>query len=252
VIATAALSLVDVLRYRDNVRAEGVLAAAVVGRSGETDKHTESFLVRAAGALAADAGHWSRAEHLLHDSLATATSSASRRSESRSLEELARLAWARGDLAAARATVDHASNMSREAGHAINWARCAALRADIALAEQDYGLALVLLDDAAAAVGPGYPALADRVVHPRRARLARLQQNHALAERHLAATSVLEHASGLTPDRVVYLVELALLAAERGNRRRALKLADLVAASAHQAGQTLPTPEKDRLHALHG
>jgi predicted ATPase/DNA-binding SARP family transcriptional activator len=252
VIATAAISLIDVLRYRDSARAHRILASVVAGRSGETDRHTESFLLRSAGALAADTGQWSRAEHLLHESLTTATSSASRRSESRSLEELARLARARRNYAAAAAFADDATNMAKDAGHANNWARCAALRADVALDEHDNRLAALLLDDAATAVGPGYPALADRTVHPRRARLARHQRDFALAEHHLAAASVLEHASGLTPDRVVYLVELALLALERGNPARALDLADLVDVAAHRAGLTLPLPEQERLHALRG
>ncbi len=69
VLAAAALSLFDVLRYRDSARAQLGLASVVVDRSGELDRHTESFLLRAAGALAVDAGHWSRAEQLLRDFL---------------------------------------------------------------------------------------------------------------------------------------------------------------------------------------
>jgi predicted ATPase/DNA-binding SARP family transcriptional activator len=250
VLATAAISAVDVLRYRDSAQAQRVLASLIVSRAGDTDRHTESFILRASGALAADAGQWTRAEQLLLDSLTNATSFPSRRSESRSLEELARLAWARGDVAAAARRADRAISMSRDAGHAINWARCAALRADVALEEHDHERARLLLDDADTALVGGNPALAQRLVQPRRARLSRLQGNVALARRHLHVASVLERENGLTPDRVVHLTELATLARECGDTGRAVELADVLTEAASRVGITLPRPEQARLDAV--
>ncbi len=249
-LATASTSLFDVLRYRDAPRARRVIASLLEHQAGKTDRITESFSLRAAGALAADAGEWSRAEQLLSDSLAAATSFPSRRTESRSLEELARLAWARGNLAAAASLSDQAVSMSREAGHAINWARCAALRADIALDESDHDRARRLLDEADAALRSGSPEQATRIVEPRRARLSRLSGDADLAAQHLDAASALRDAAGLTPDRLVYLVESAGLAAQCGDAEVAAALAGEVVGAARRVGIQLPVPEQRRLDAL--
>ncbi len=250
IVAMASMSLVDLLRYRDALRARRVLTSLVADRAREADRHTESFILRAAGALATDAGEWSQAEQLLHDSLAAATRYPSRRSESRSLEELARLAWARGDLPAAASLADQALSMSREAGHAINWARCAALRADVALEESDCDRARLVLDEADAAVRSGNPGLARRIVEPRRARLSRITGSAELAARHLDAASALRHAVGLPPERVVYLVELAGVAACRGDAALAAESAEALVSAARSVGITLPRPEQHLLDAL--
>ena len=250
ILATASMSLVDVLRYRDGARARRVLTSLIADRARETDRFTESFILRAAGALAADAGEWAQAERLLHDSLAAATSFPSRRTESRSLEELARLAWARGHLAAAASLADQAVAMSKGAGHAINWARCAALRADVALEEFDCDRARGLLDEADTALRTGSPEQATRIVEPRRARLSRLTAMAERAEQHLSAASALSHAKGLTPDRTVYLVESAALAAERGDAASVAEFADEAVGAARRVGIRLPLPEQRRLDAL--
>ena len=174
VIATASLALVDVLRHRDPSRASSLLSSSWDDATGMADSHLASFMHRARGFLASDAGRWAEAEEQLTESLQLARALGSRRSESRSLEELGRLAWARGELDAAAGFAEEATRLSRDAGHAINWLRCAAHLADIVLEHGDLGRARLLLVEAEATVASGHPDLAVQLVAPRQARLNRL------------------------------------------------------------------------------
>jgi predicted ATPase/DNA-binding SARP family transcriptional activator len=249
VLAWASLAMVDVLRYRDPPRAH-VLVSTSWDDAARRDSNTASFVLRAIGFLAADAGRWAEAEEHLTESLELATRLGLRRSESRSAEELALLSWARGDLAAAAEYGTRAVQLSIEVGHAINWVRCAAVLADIAMERGEMDSARRLLAEAETAVQQGYPALAVRMVLPRRARFARLSGNAEEAISHLGAASVLEHADGLTPHRIVFLIELAYAAASQGDRERLTQVTGRLARDATRIGLRLPQPEVRHLEAL--
>jgi predicted ATPase/DNA-binding SARP family transcriptional activator len=250
VVDTATLALAEFLRYRLPRRAHALVSSAWQHSAPMPEPYTASFILRVIGFLAANAGRWSEANECLTESLALATRARSRRSESRTLEELARLALAQGDVAEATSFADRATRLSRESGHALNWSRCAALLATIVLEQDDHERARRLLDEAAAALQPSYPSLAIRTVAPRRARLARLAGLPERAGPYLFAAAELEHAEGLMPDRVIYLVESAHDAAHRGDNGRAAELSMMLTRDAGRIGLHLPRPEVHHLGRL--
>lgn len=249
VLATATISLVDVLRHRDARRAHALLAGAV-DEGWTAEPHLASFVRRAFGFLAADAGSWLEAEQHLVASLALARQAGSTRSESRTLEELARLAWARGAIADAAAFAEDATRLSRNAGHAINWARCAALLSDVLSGLGDRHRAWDLLAEAEPAVGTRDAELAAIRFEPRRARLARLDGDSEGAARHVGAASALASAEMLTPDRVIYLVESAYAAA--GDPAAVASIGATIDTAAERVGLRLPEPERRLLDDLTG
>ena len=117
-LSTLARGLADVLRHRDTAGASAVVQDLLA--EGVELGPLESFVVREVGALAADAGQWVEAEDQLHESLRLARGSASPRSEGRGLEELARLGYARDDLAEALQLAHRATAIARRAGHALD------------------------------------------------------------------------------------------------------------------------------------
>ena len=92
VITSATLSLAETYRFRDPKRARELLRPALEVAS---DRHLASFLQRALGFLAIDSGNYLDAESLFQKSLVAARELGSGRSQSRSHEGLATLAWAR-------------------------------------------------------------------------------------------------------------------------------------------------------------
>ena len=241
-LCTLALSLADVLRHRDTAGASAVVQDLLV--EGVDLGSLESFVVRELGALAADAGQWVEAEDRLHDSLRLARGSASPRSEGRSLEELARLGYARDDLTEALRLAHDATAIARRQGHALNLARCAALQTDIALALGDTVTAGELLGEVEHAVRPEYPALATRTAAPRYARRARLRGDLASASEQLRRARDLNTAASLTPDRVCYLVERCLAHRAIGNTHSERSTRDTLLSAAAKVGLRLPIPEE--------
>ena len=250
VVYAATLSLVDVLRHRDPHRARDLLSPAWDDDAHAIDSNLASFLHRAAGFLDADAGNWARAEAALGRSLALAQSLGSRRSEARSMEELGLLAWRSGDLDQAQHLAQHATRLSRDSGHTINWVRCAAQQVDVALEQGDLEGARALLVQAEAAAGTGYPALAQRMLAPRQVRLARMDGDAGSVARHLARIPETGEGMGLPPARVVHLIELAHAAARQGDRRLVVRHTDQLLHAAQRIGLTLPAPEQRRVKEL--
>jgi predicted ATPase/DNA-binding SARP family transcriptional activator len=250
VLVTALLVLTDLLRYRDARRARAHVAHILTEYEPTTDAYTGSFVLRAAGALDADAGHWKPAQERLTESLTLATRASSLRSRSRSLEELARLSWRRDDLQSAAASAGSATRLAHETGHTLNWVRCAGLAADIALEVGDLARAGSLLDEAEAAAGSSDQQLAVQTTAPRRARWARLSGRPDDAEQYLESAAPLEQAAGLSPDRVVYLLEAAQSARHRGQLRRTTALVQALRDAALVVGIEIPTPERRRLNEL--
>lgn len=250
VLAFASLTLVDVLRHRDARRARTHAEALLVEHGFLDDPFTASFVLRAVGMLEADRGEWTRGEELLDASLAAASDAASRRSESRSLEELARLGWARGDLTSAAERIASATTLARESGHALNLARCTALSADITLAHGETGHAEDMLGQAETALGRHYPDYALRLLSPRRARAARLAGRGDETARRVEATSALDGADGMAPERVVHLVERAHLAFRQGDIEQTRRWVDVLVRDAGRVGVRLPEPERRLLDEL--
>jgi len=248
VLVTGLLVLTDVLRHRDARRALAHVEEMLTGQQ-DTDAFTGSFVLRAAGALDADAGRWEPAERRLTASLELADRAASLRSRSRSLEELARLAWRRGQLPAAAAAAETATRLAQETGHILNWVRCAALATDVALELGDLARAGALLDQVEAASGAGHRQF-ELAIAPRRARWARLSGHPGDADAHLRRAASLEGAGGLTPDRVVYLVEAAHAARSRGLPARTATLVQALDQATVAVGVELPAPERRHLDQL--
>jgi len=244
VLVTVLLVLTDVLRYLDARRArthrQDLLAVYDLGMS----EHAGSFALRASAALDADAGHWDSAQEALETSLELARSAASLRSQSRSLEELARLAWRRDDLSQAAVSADSATRLAQETGHNLNTVRCAGLSADIALEIGELSQAALCIAQAEAA---SHHQFALHTTAPRRARHARLNGQLDDAETHLTSVAHLEQTAGLSPDRLVYLIEAAQCAQARGQARRAAALAQAVNDAAEQVGIDIPSPERRHL-----
>ncbi|GAB3595703.1 BTAD domain-containing putative transcriptional regulator [Angustibacter peucedani] len=244
------LTLSDLLRFRDAPRARRHMAELLDICDPDADAYTGSFVLRAAGSLDADAGDWERATQRLTASLALANRAASLRSQSRSLEELARLSWSRGEVGAAAGPADAATRLARETGHRLNLVRCAGLAADIALEVGDLERANSLLDQAETADASGSARLTQEKTAPRRARLARLSGRPGDAERHLQLVGHLALATGLLPDRVVYLVEAAYSSWHRGDNAHAQDMVDALRRAADAAGLGLPLPERRYLDAV--
>ncbi len=240
-LSTLALSLADVLRHRDTAGASAVVQDLLA--EGVELGPLESFVVREVGALAADAGQWVEAEDQLHESLRLARGSASPRSEGRSLEELARLGYARDDLAEALQLAHRATAIARRQGHALNLARCAALETDIALALGNTVTAGALLGEIEHAVGPDYPALAARTLAPRFARRARQLGDLATATAQLERARALDSAVPLSPDRIGYLVERCLARRANGDTPGARSAVETLLSAAATVGLRLPIPE---------
>jgi tetratricopeptide (TPR) repeat protein len=238
------LMLTDLLRYRDARRARGRVETVLTEYDPDTDAYTGSFVLRAAGALDADAGKWGPARQRLTASLELATRAGSLRSRSRSLEELARLSWGIGDLEPAAASAEAAARLAQETGHALNWVRCAGLAVDIALELGDLARAGALLDEAEDAAGSSHQQFAVQTTAPRRARWARLSGRPDEAERYLRAADSLELAAGLTPDRVVYLLEAAHAARRSGLPQRTADLVQALRDATAIVGIELPAPER--------
>ena len=172
------------------------------------------------------------------------------RSQSRSHEGLAALAWARGALVTAAAEAEHALRISRDAGHAYNWGRCAALLADVLIEQGDITRARHVLGTAISAIEGQDRDFALRVLSPRQARAARLSGRTTDAAAALARAKPVQHPDQLAPERVVYLVEDAL--ASLGNRdhvRAGHLISDLIAQAA-RLGLVIPLPERNRINAL--
>lgn len=250
VLVTAMLVLTDVLRYRDARRARTHVEDILAEYDPGTDAHTGSFVLRAAGSLDADAGRWAPAEQRLTESLALATRAASLRSRSRTLEELARLSWSRDDLKPAAVSAEDATRLAQETGHVLNWVRCAGLAADIALELGDLARADALLTQAEAAAANSHQPFMLQMTAPRRARWARLSGQPDEAERHLQSVATLERAAGLSPDRVVYLLEAAHDARRRGHLGRSAAIVQVVHDTTAVVGIELPTPERRHLREL--
>ena len=250
VMVTAMLVLTDVLRYRDARRARARVEDILAEYDPDLDAYTGSFVLRAAGALDADAGRSALAEGRLTASLALATRAASLRSRSRSLEELARLAWRRDDLQVAAASAESATRLARETGHTVNWVRCVGLAADISLELGDLAHARTLLDEVELAAGSSHRQVTLRTTAPRRARWARLSGRPDEAEHHLQSVASLEQAGGLSPDRVVYLLEAAHCAHGGGLHRRTAAMVQALTVASADVGIELPVPERRHLGEL--
>ncbi|WP_426563318.1 BTAD domain-containing putative transcriptional regulator [Angustibacter sp. McL0619] len=244
VLVMALLTLSDLLRYRDARRAHDHMEELLGIYDPDADAYTGSFVLRAAGSFDADAGDWDRAEQRLTASLALANQAASLRSQSRSLEELARLSWRRGDVVAATEPAESATRLARETGHTLNLVRCAALAADIALEVGDLARADALLGQAETADDSRSQRFKLQKTAPRRARLVRLSGRPDDAERHLQAVVHLERATGLLPDRVVYLLEAAYSARHRGDHDRARAMVDALRDAVAAVGLDLALPER--------
>jgi hypothetical protein len=249
VVVTVLLVLTDVLRYRDARRARTHRQDLLVAYDRGLGPHTGSFVLRAAGALDADAGHWDQAERCLTTSLELATRAASLRSQSRSLEELARLAWRKDDLRQAAVSAEAATRLAQETGHSLNMVRCAGLAADIALEVGDLPQAAMRIAQAESA---GHDQFSLQTTAPRRARHCRLTGRLDEAEGHLASVVQLEQAAGLSPDRLVYLVEAAQCAQAGGQARRAAVLVQALHDAAESVGIELPAPDRRRLAEVTG
>lgn len=241
VLSTLALGKADVLRHRDTAGALAVVHD-LLGEGVELGS-LESFVVRELGALAADAGRWVEAEDQLRESLRIARGSASRRSEGRSLEELARLGYARDDLAEGLRLAHDATAVARSQGHALNLARCAALETDFALALGDTVTAGELLGETEHALRPGYPALAIRTLPPRFARRARLRGDPDSASEQLERARVLDAAVPLSQDRIGYLVERCLADRATGDTHGEQRAVETLHSTATKVGLRLPIPE---------
>lgn len=134
VIAGATCSLAESLRFRDPDRARRLLRDGLTSIEQAGDRHTAAFVQRNLGFLAIDRGDWSDAESWLAASLEGARHAGSQRSEGRSREAFAELAWARGDLDTAAAHARRAVQLGRDAGHLYNWARSSARLGEILIA----------------------------------------------------------------------------------------------------------------------
>ena len=246
----AILSLIDLLRYRDPVRARSLVHEVRDDAVGMQDSHLAAFTARALGFLHADAGRYDLAAEALTESLELAARSGSSRNQARTLEELARMAWAQADIDRADGFAIRATALSRDGGHALNWARCATLLSDVRLCAGDRAAAAELLAEAEQAIGPNYPDLAMRMLLPRRARLARLRGDLHQAAHHLGHARALDDAEGLTPDRITYLIEAAHEAAANGGDGRQRTLIDTITSACSRLGLVVPEPELTYLRAL--
>ena len=247
VITSATLSLAETYRFRDPKRAHELLKPALETAS---DRHLASFLQRALGFLAIDSGNYLDAEGLLQKSLVAARELGSGRSQSRSHEGLAALAWARGDLVTAAAEAEHALRISRDAGHAYNWGRCAALLADVLIEQDDITRADHILDTAISAIDGHDRNFALRVLSPRQARAARLSGHATDAAAALAHARPVQHLDQLAPERVVYLIEDALASLGNRDHVRAGHLTRDLIAQATRLGLVMPLPERNRINTL--
>ena len=247
VCATNNIALFEALRYRDPARARTLALAALDELNQIDESHYAAFAFRALGFLDAGAGRWHPAQAHLDKALDLATRSGSTRNEARTLEELARLAWARGEIVDALGHALDALTLSRDGGHSINQVRCAALLADIHTHRGDLLHASSALDDAERAVAGGYRDLALRAVAPRRARIARIMRDADAARHHLDAVRFFDAADALDPDRVVYLVESAHAALTPTARANAL---DRLTSALSRLALVLPAPEQDYLDQL--
>ena len=247
VIISATLSLAETYRFRDPKRARELLRPALEVAS---DRHLASFLQRALGFLAMDSGNYLDAESLFQKSLVAARELGSGRSQSRSHEGLATLAWARGDLVTAAAEAEHALRISRDAGHAYNWGRCAALLADALIEQGDITRAGHVLDTAISAIEGHDRDFAQRVLSPRQARVARLSGRTSDAAAALARARPVQHPDQLAPERVVYLIEDALASLGNRDHARAGHLASNLIAQAARLGLIMPLPERNRINTL--
>ena len=247
VITSATLSLAETYRFRDPKRARALLRPALKAAS---DRHLTSFVERALGFLAIDSGNYLDAESLLQKSLVVGRELGSGRSQSRSHEGLAALAWARGDLVTAATEAEHALRISRDAGHAYNWGRCAALLADVLIEQGDITRAGHVLDTAISAIEGLDRNFALRVLSPRQARAARLSGRTRDAEAALARARPVQRSDQLAPERVVYLIEDALATlGDRDDVRAGHLIRDLIAQAA-RLGLVMPLPERNRINTF--
>ena len=247
VITGAILSLAETYRFRDPKRARELLRPALEV-AGE--RHLASFLQRALGFLAIDSGNYLDAESLLQKSLTVARELGSGRSESRSHEGLAALAWARGELVPAAAEAQHALRLSRDAGHAYNWGRCAARLADVLIEQGDITRAGHVLDTAFSAIEGHDHNFAVRVLSPGLARAARLSGHARDASAALARARPVQIPDQLAPERVTYLIEEAFAAlGDRDDVRAGCLTRDLMAQAA-RLGLVMPLPERNRINTL--
>jgi predicted ATPase/DNA-binding SARP family transcriptional activator len=247
VVISATLSLAETYRFRDPKRARELLTPALEVVS---DRHLASFLLRALGFLAVDSGNYLDAESLLQKSLVAARELGSGRSQSRSHEGLAALAWAKGDLVTAAAEAEHALRISRDAGHAYNWGRCAALRADVLIEQGDITRAGHVLGTAISAIEGHDRDFTRRVLAPRQARVARLSGRTSDAAAALARARPVQRPDQLAPERVVYLIEDALASLGNRDHARAGHLASDLIAQAARLGLVMPLPERNRINTL--
>jgi tetratricopeptide (TPR) repeat protein len=247
VITSATLSLAETYRFRDPKRARELLRPALEVVS---DRHLASFLQRALGFLAVDSGNYLDAESLLQKSLVAARELGSGRSQSRNHEGLAALAWATGDLVTAAAEAEHALRISRDAGHAYNWGRCAALLADVLIEQGDITRAGHVLDTAISAIEGHDRNFALRVLSPRQARAARLSGRPTDAVAALARARPVQHPDQLAPERVVYLIEDAFASLGDRDHVRAGHLTSDLIAQAARLGLVMPLSERNRINTL--
>jgi hypothetical protein len=160
------------------------------------------------------------------------------------------LAWAQCDIERADGFAIRATTLSRDGGHALNWARCATLLSDVRLCAGDRAAAAELLAEAEQAISPNYPDLAMRMLRPRRARLARLIGDLPQASHHLGHARALDDAEGLTPDRITYLIEAAHEAAANGDDGRQRALINTITSACSRLGLVVPEPELAYLRTL--
>jgi hypothetical protein len=140
--------------------------------------------------------------------------------------------------------------ISRDAGHAYNWGRCAALLADVLIEQGEITRAGHVLDAAISAIEGRDRNFALRVLSPRQARAARVSGRTRDAAAALARARPVQHSDQLAPERVVCLIEDAFAAlGDRHDARAGHLITDLIA-QATRLGLVLPLPERNRINML--
>lgn len=251
VFAGAAHSLAENLRYRDPDRARALLEEGLTAVLEAEDRHTAAFLQRTLGFLAIDRGEWAQAAEWVRSSLDSARQVGSDRSEGRSYQALAELAWARGDLDSAARHAVHALEIGRGCGHVYIWAGAASLQCRVLLETGQLDEAESILAPAAQALSRTDPVALSRVLDPVRARAARLRGSTEAAASHLAAAAAKQADDELPAGRVTYLLEAAALAVAEGDDRAALRHLDDLEAQARRIGFVIAVPDRELLESLH-
>jgi tetratricopeptide (TPR) repeat protein len=249
VVAACAHSLAEHLRFREPDHARSLLVEHLTDVAESDVRGTAAFLQRSLGFLAVDRGDWTAARRWLDLSLDGARRSGSTRSEARSHQGLADLAWAQGELATAAAHATVALQLSSAAGHAYNLARAAGRLAEAQLDAGEVDAAQQVLTDTWTSVARHDRDASDKLLAPARARAARLSGDPDTARHLLARAARAQPADELRPERVTCLLETAALAVE-SDPAAALVALDRLASDAASIGLVLPAPDQARCVAL--